>query len=72
MHKTSAPPLLLDEQPTIEATYQPTAEIVIYPGDVNELLRELPSGLVQLIITSPPYNLGKKYETRGDFEQYLA
>ena len=32
----------------------------------------MPDEAAQLIVTSPPYNLGKKYEKRGDFEKYLA
>lgn len=32
----------------------------------------MPDGEAQLIVTSPPYNLGKKYEKRGDFGKYLA
>ncbi|MBN1966046.1 MAG: site-specific DNA-methyltransferase [Anaerolineae bacterium] len=31
----------------------------------------LPNRTVQLIVTSPPYNLGKEYETRVSIEQYL-
>ena len=32
----------------------------------------MPDEAAQLIVTSPPYNLGKKYEKRGDFEKYLV
>lgn len=32
----------------------------------------MPDKSVQLVVTSPPYNLGKKYEKRGDFDKYLA
>lgn len=72
MRKTVAPPLLLDHQPAIEEAYSSEAEIVLYPGDVNELLRTMPGSFIQLIISSPPYNLGKSYETRIALEQYLA
>ena len=31
--------------------------------DLNELLmKRIPSGVFKLIISSPPYNIGKKYE----------
>ncbi|MBL8166552.1 MAG: site-specific DNA-methyltransferase [Acidobacteria bacterium] len=36
------------------------------------MLRTLPAGLVKLIITSPPYNLGKSYETATALDEYLA
>jgi hypothetical protein len=43
----------------VAAAYRDDATIVIAPGDCLETLRTLPDGLVKLIITSPPYNLGK-------------
>ena len=33
--------------------------------------RKLPSGSVKLIITSPPYNIGKAYETKTSIEEYI-
>lgn len=44
---------------------------VIWNGDALDLLRDLPDGSVKLIITSPPYNLGKAYETKISFDDYL-
>lgn len=44
---------------------------VIHRGDVRELLGKLPSGAAQLIITSPPYNIGKEYESPDSLEGYL-
>jgi adenine-specific DNA-methyltransferase len=35
-------------------------EIVV--GDCLEELRKLPSGSAQLVVTSPPYNIGKPYD----------
>ncbi len=52
-------------------TYEETADFVLYPGDTLELLRGLPASLVSLVITSPPYNLGKPYESRLDMSVYL-
>ena len=45
---------------------------VLHEGDCMDLLRELPAQSMQLIITSPPYNLGKKYEKRGLLTDYLV
>jgi adenine-specific DNA-methyltransferase len=51
--------------------YAPDAEVVFYTGDCLDLLATLPDGLVQLVVTSPPYNLGKPYESRQDLTAYL-
>jgi adenine-specific DNA-methyltransferase len=44
---------------------------VLHNGDSYEFFKELPSNLATLIITSPPYNIGKIYETRTSIEEYL-
>jgi len=36
-----------------------------------DLLREIPDGAARLVVTSPPYNIGKAYESRLDLEKYL-
>jgi adenine-specific DNA-methyltransferase len=44
----------------------------VYNGDVEDLLALLPRKLrFDLVITSPPYNLGKEYEPRQSFNRYL-
>lgn len=58
-------------QAEIAEQFDPNAEIVLYHGDVNDYLATLPDGSVKLIVTSPPYNLGKEYETKVGIEQYL-
>jgi len=57
--------------PEIRDEYSPDAELIIAPGDSLTTLKTLPDGLVKLIITSPPYNLGKVYEETTKLEQYL-
>jgi adenine-specific DNA-methyltransferase len=44
----------------------------VFHGDCLELLRSIPDGSMQLIVTSPPYNLGKEYERRLQLQTYLA
>ncbi len=56
---------------TIENHFSHDAHIVLFEGDVSELIREIPDRSVSLVITSPPYNLGKEYENRVAIEQYL-
>lgn len=36
-----------------------------------EFLKTLPAGLVSLVVTSPPYNLGKEYERKKTLDAYL-
>ena len=40
------------------------AEIVIECRDNLQFMSDLPDGLFKLIVTSPPYNLGKTYEKK--------
>jgi len=44
----------------------------LWVGDVNECLLHLPKEpIFDLVVTSPPYNLGKEYEKREALEHYL-
>ena len=45
--------------------------IVLHAGDCLDLLKSVPDGTIQLIVTSPPYNIGKEYEKRLKVGQYL-
>lgn len=57
--------------PKIASAFDPNAEVVIAPGDCLKTLRTLPDGLAKLVITSPPYNLGKSYEKATELDAYL-
>lgn len=46
-------------------------DIVYHTGDTLDFLKTLPSGLVNLAVTSPPYNVGKEYEVKTSIEKYL-
>ena len=56
----------------ISSNFDPAANCVLYQGDCLDLLKKIPDGFVKLVVTSPPYNLGKPYETRLDLDQYLG
>lgn len=43
----------------------------IFLGNCLELLSSLPDKCVDLVVTSPPYNLGKEYEAKQALEIYL-
>lgn len=49
---------------------RPPIEIVV--GDCLEELRALPSGSAQLVVTSPPYNVGKAYDDRLTIEEWTS
>jgi adenine-specific DNA-methyltransferase len=51
---------------------QPQVLDKVILGDCLELMRSLPDGSVDLVVSSPPYNLGKEYESRQALEDYLA
>ena len=55
----------------IQSKYDPSATIVVHPGKCLDFLRTVPDAVFQLIITSPPYNIGKEYERRLDLRAYL-
>ncbi|MCC3777762.1 site-specific DNA-methyltransferase [Streptomyces sp. UNOB3_S3] len=44
----------------------------IHLGDCFEWLTSIPSGSVDCVISSPPYNIGKSYESRRELNEYLA
>lgn len=57
--------------PTISDYFSPSATTVVYPGDCLDLLKTVPDESQQLIVTSPPYNIGKEYENKLCIEDYL-
>lgn len=58
-------------EPKIAKSFSEGEAIVVHEGDTLEFLRGLPSSFVSLIVTSPPYNLGKAYERKRALEIYL-
>lgn len=45
--------------------------VLLYEGDCLDLLKRIPSEVIDLTITSPPYNIGKEYETKRDVTEYI-
>ena len=56
---------------TESRTYRQDYDILLAHADVLEFLKGVPGNEFQLIVTSPPYNIGKPYETRKVFQDYL-
>jgi adenine-specific DNA-methyltransferase len=61
---------MFDKQHVAEK-FSDSEHIVIYQGDCLKLLSTIPDDSLQLIVTSPPYNIGKEYEKRLKLETYL-
>ncbi len=55
----------------IDEKFSTSAEIVFEQGNALDILRECPSGFAKLIITSPPYNVGKEYESQVNLDKYI-
>ena len=61
----------MNEEMQIYDHFEPQARLVIYQGDCLDFLRVIPDRSIQLIVTSPPYNLGKEYESRSSLQDYV-
>lgn len=57
--------------PRIDVSYKQDSSIITHSGEVLPFLTTIPSGLFRLIITSPPYNIGKAYEQPKELADYL-
>ncbi len=55
----------------ISKHYQPSNEITLFEGNCLDFLKELPDNSIQLIVTSPPYNIGKEYEKKLNLNDYI-
>ena len=61
----------LGNRPWFAEKYSQEAIVTICEGDRLDLLRTIPPGEARLVVTSPPYNIGKRYERRVDLSDYL-
>jgi adenine-specific DNA-methyltransferase len=55
----------------VASRFEASADAVIHRGRCEDLLDSIPSGSVRLVVTSPPYNLGKEYERRVGLHAYV-
>lgn len=58
-------------EPVIADNFDASVDAVLLAGDAAESLKQLPDGVAKLVITSPPYNIGKAYETAVGLNDYL-
>ena len=75
--KVMIPPVVDDPKALARSLFpkQPTNQLsnktpVLACADNLDFLKSVPDGLCKLIVTSPPYNLGKVYEARSSLDEY--
>jgi adenine-specific DNA-methyltransferase len=56
---------------TLVSRYSKSALVTLHHGDRLDMLRQVPTGEARLVVTSPPYNIGKRYEKKSGLEEYL-
>lgn len=61
----------MPEKIKIDSVFSLSARVVLHAGDCMDMLSSIPDNSVQLVITSPPYNIGKEYEKKLDLDDYL-
>jgi DNA modification methylase len=72
MTKSACQSLLFPEtKKGLSPFFSESADIVFSHGDSLDILKNCPDNFATLIITSPPYNIGKEYETETKLEHYL-
>lgn len=51
--------------------YAPDRDYVLFEGDCHSLLRKIPDESIDITVTSPPYCMGKEYETTKDPQDFI-
>lgn len=54
-----------------DCNFNPDADLVLFPGNCLDILSQIPDEFVKLVITSPPYNIGKDYEEKLELKEYI-
>lgn len=62
---------LFEEPVKVDRTFQPDGRVVILEDDTLQACRQLPGNTFKLIVSSPPYNIGKRYESQVSLPEYL-
>ncbi len=55
----------------INNNFSEEADLVLFNGDCLDMIKKIPDKTIKLVVTSPPYNIGKKYEKRMNLDKYL-
>lgn len=57
---------------SIKDDYSNSNIVTLHQGDSRTFLKTIPDEAISLVITSPPYNVGKSYERKQNISAYLA
>lgn len=55
-----------------KSSFSKRNRVTLLQGDCLDLLRQVPEKAIQLIVTSPPYNIGKDYERKMEIADYVS
>ena len=66
------PKSLFQKTVRIDSTFTAEAQLVLWTGEALDLLRTIPDETISLVVSSPPYNVGKAYEVKAEIAHYLA
>jgi len=55
----------------VHSRFHKNHRAVVHFGDALDLMKQIPDESIKLIITSPPYNIGKEYEKKLKLELYI-
>jgi adenine-specific DNA-methyltransferase len=63
----------MPSKPVLGTTFSPKNLVTLAVQDCVKFLKSIPDNSAQLVITSPPYNIGKSYELRrSSVSDYVA
>lgn len=54
----------------ISDNFNKESKVIFHHGNVEDFIKSIPDESVQLIVTSPPYNIGKEYEQEKTLREY--
>ena len=55
-----------------DSSYRDNFDVLVACEDTLTFLKTIPDKTVELVVSSPPYNIGKSYESRTIFKKYLG
>ena len=63
--------VIRDKKVLYDRCFKQGYDIVLGWNDVLEFLKDIPDDTATLVVTSPPYNIGKPYEDRVEFKVFF-
>lgn len=61
---------MMGKKISIAHKFKPGEHAVVFTGDCLDFMNQLPDKSIQLVVTSPPYNIGKEYEKKLNIQTY--